>query len=337
VSQTNQQVHEMQLEAAKQAVYDAETILVVSHVNPDGDAVGSLLGLANAFRQMGKQVTTAIDDGVPAYLQFLPHAEDVYPSLQDENMHWDLMVSTDASDEERTGEVGQVGRRRSTKVLNLDHHITNTFFGDIHLVSSNAVSAAEVAFTWLSDMGTIFDETVAIPLLTGMVTDTLGFRTNNVNARTFEVLQRLMATGIQLYPIIHRTLGTMTMPEFKLWQQVLPRSIVDDKIIYTVITPQDVETAGLDEMTDAGLVSQLNQLDDTHIAVVFKIMSETETQLSLRSKPGYDVAQVAFALGGGGHKQAAGATVQGTFEDVKARVLPLLHDAIAEGSLQIDG
>jgi phosphoesterase RecJ-like protein len=158
VSQTNQQVHEMQLEAAKQAVYDAETILVVSHVNPDGDAVGSLLGLANAFRQMGKQVTTAIDDGVPAYLQFLPHAEDVYPSLQDENMHWDLMVSTDASDEERTGEVGQVGRRRSTKVLNLDHHITNTFFGDIHLVSSNAVSAAEVAFTWLSDMGTIFDE-----------------------------------------------------------------------------------------------------------------------------------------------------------------------------------
>jgi phosphoesterase RecJ-like protein len=180
-------------------------------------------------------------------------------------------------------------------------------------------------------------KTVAIPLLTGMVTDTLGFRTNNVNARTFEVLQRLMATGIQLYPIIHRTLGTMTMPEFKLWQQVLPRSIVDDKIIYTVITPQDVETAGLDEMTDAGLVSQLNQLDDTHIAVVFKIMSETETQLSLRSKPGYDVAQVAFALGGGGHKQAAGATVQGTFEDVKARVLPLLHDAIAEGSLQIDG
>ena len=320
-------------EKATHAIQQAQSILIVTHISPDGDAIGSALGLANALRQMGKKVTVADDDGVPDFLKFLPHADKVVERLYQKS--WDVMISTDSSDEERTGVAGAYGREHSKLVINLDHHITNTYFGDIHLVVPTAVSATEIVFDWWQHIGIEWNVDIAMPLLTGLVTDTLGFRINTVTARTLEVAQALMNYGASLKEAMARTLESKSWKEVALWKRVLPTAVLHGQIAAAVVTPADVAAAGLSEMGDAGLVSFLRSVNEAVISVVFKQQSENEIIISLRSKPGYDVASVAFALGGGGHTQASGATVYGTLDEVRAKVMPMLQEAVAKGTPEI--
>ncbi|MDQ7024474.1 MAG: bifunctional oligoribonuclease/PAP phosphatase NrnA [Anaerolineae bacterium] len=320
-------------EKATQAINAAQSILIVTHISPDGDAIGSALGLANALKQMGKTVTVADDDGVPDFLKFLPHADTVVQYLKKGS--WDVMISTDASDDERTGEVGIYGRAHSKTVINLDHHVTNTYFGDIYLVVPSAVSATEIVFDWWETIGIDWNHDIAMPLLTGLVTDTLGFRISSVTARTLEVAQSLMRYGGSLAEAMARTLESKSWKEVALWKQVLPSAVLRGQIVEAVITPDDIAAVGLTEMGDAGLVSFLRKVDEAVIAVVFKQHSEREVIVSLRSKQGYDVAEVALALGGGGHAQASGATIFGTLDDARAKVLPLLEAAAEKGKPEI--
>ena len=318
---------------AIEAIEAAQSILVVTHVSPDGDAIGSTLGLANALKHMGKMVTVADDDGVPEFLQFLPASNSFVTELT--SGKWDVMISTDASDEDRSGKVGIYGREHSETVINLDHHVTNTYFGDIHLVVPTAVSATEIVFDWWQHADIEWTYGVAMPLLTGLVTDTLGFRTSNVTARTLEVAQTLMSHGASLSEAMARTLESKTWKEVALWKRVLSTAQLHGQVVEAVITPADLEAIGMDDMGDAGLVGFLRKVNEARIAIVFKQDNDEEVRISMRSKPGYDVADVAFGLGGGGHKQAAGATIYGTLEEARAKVLPLLQAAVKKGKLEI--
>lgn len=311
------------------AVRNAKSILVVTHISPDGDAIGSLLGLTIALREMGKSVDAAVDDGVPDYLRYLPQQETVIGDLK--QGQWDLMISVDASDEERTGEAGEYGRAHSPTVINLDHHATNTLFGNVHLVVPSAVAASEVVYDWILAFDQPVSQPVATALLTGMVTDTMGFRTNHVVPRTLEVCHQLMLAGAPLVDIINRTMVSKPINHILLWKHVFQSVEFKDGIASAVVTPEDLKAADLSETTDAGLVSTLVAADEVLIAVVFKVEPDNKVELSFRSKAGYDVSVVAFALGGGGHKPAAGATVTGTLDEVKARVMPMLQAAIQQG------
>lgn len=330
-------IERLQFEQAANATAAAASILIVTHVNPDGDAIGSLLGLATALteRYPQKRIELAVDGGVPEFLQFLPGADTVLPALTDERAAWDLMISVDASDEPRTGLVGSFGRERSSQVINLDHHATNTGFGQFHLVNAAAVSATEVIFDWLSVMGQPISQVVAVPLLCGLVTDTLGFRTSNVTARTLEIAQKLMLAGASLTAVTQRALDTMSYPVLNLWKTVFSSIELENGLIWAVVTQADLQRVGAQEVTESGLSSFLIKVDQAMISVVFKEQPEGTVELSFRSKPGYDVARVALSLDGGGHKQAAGATIPGPLADATARVLPLLHDAIQAGALII--
>ncbi len=320
----------IQWNEANEAVNTAASILIVTHVSPDGDAIGSMLGLANALRERGKQVTTAVDGGVPFVFNFLQNANTVVSKL--ESGEWDLMISVDASDEARTGLAGAYGRAHSKKVINLDHHETNTYFGDIFLVLSHAVSATEIIYYWLCEMPHPLSREVAIALMTGLVTDTIGFRTSNVQPSTLYVAQRLMEAGAPLHEIIQRVLESRPFGSVLLWKHGLQTVELSDKVVSAVITQESVKAAGVRDMTDAGLVGILNSVTDALIAVVFKETPEGRVELSIRAKTGLDISTVAVALGGGGHKVAAGATIDGPIEAAKARVLPLLQ-AIAKPPL----
>ncbi|MBZ0281193.1 MAG: bifunctional oligoribonuclease/PAP phosphatase NrnA [Anaerolineae bacterium] len=314
---------------ATEAVLGAESILVVTHVKPDGDAIGSLLGLTLALRERGLNVDAAVDGGVPKFLEYLSGTETVYSKLTVSK--WDLMISVDASDEERTGLVGAYGREHSGKIINLDHHATNTFFGNIYLVAPESVSATEIVYDWLVHMGGTISQSAAAALLTGLVTDTIGFRTSNVNPRTLEIVRELMLLGAPLHEIIQRTLVSRDYNDLELWKHVFPSIELKDGIISAVVTQTNLKQAGLDDMTDGGLVSTLISVEEAKIAVVFKEQSDNRVEMSFRSVVGFDVSAVAFALGGGGHKQAAGATVEGTMAEVQAQVMPLLQIALKQG------
>lgn len=320
-----------QWEAATAAIDSASSILMVTHVSPDGDAIGSLLGLANALRERGSKVAAlVVDGGVPDYLAFLPGADGVRPNAT--KGEFDLMISLDSSDEERTGAAGVYGRAHSKQVINVDHHVTNTGFGDIHVVMPEAVSTAEIVQRWLEIMGQPLSTSSATPLLTGLITDTIGFRTSNVTSDTLNLAQRLMEAGAPLNEIMARTLGSKKYDVMKLWSYVMPGMELDDGIISATITQADIKRAGLPEITDGGLVEFLVTANEAQISVVFKEKDDGKVEVGFRCKSGYDVAQIAFSVGGGGHKQASGATIDGPLEAAKARIMPMLREAYQQGT-----
>ncbi len=320
-------------DAATAAVDSAVSILLVTHVSPDGDAIGSLLGLAHALRARGKTaLRLVVDGGVPDYLAFLPGSDAVLPTISAASGEFDLMISLDSSDEARTGKAGEYGRAHSRQVINLDHHATNDGFGDIHLVMPGAVSATEVVIHWLDAMHQPITQDSAVALLTGLVTDTLGFRVSSVTADTLHLAQRMMSAGASLNTIMARTLGSRKYATMQLWSRVLPSMQLENGVISADITQADITAVGLPEMTDGGLAEFMATANEAYISVVFKQLPDAKTEVSFRSKPGFDVGSVAFSLGGGGHRQASGATVEGDLAAVRARVMPLLHTAIAQGT-----
>ncbi len=326
----------LQWDEAWQAVVDAQRILIVTHIKPDGDAIGSLLGLGNALVGLNKQVDLAVDEGVPGFLEFLPNSNRVLPKLT--LGAWDLLISVDSSDEERTGSVGAFGRAHSKRVINLDHHVTNLLFGDIPLVKIDAVSATEVVFLLLMQKAPqTLNRNVALPLLTGLLTDTIGFRTSNVNVETLHIAMQLMAHDVTLTEVTAQALEVNTFDTIKLWGYSLASAQIINGVVFAQVTQEDLRRAGHRDVSDAGLVGLLRTIDEAMIAVVFvELESKDKVKVSFRSKKGFDVGSVALALGGGGHIQASGATLQGNLEESQARVLPMLYKVAQEGKLVIE-
>ena len=319
-----------QWQAAAEAVHRAQSVLVVAHFAPDGDAVGSLLGLAQPLRALGKEVTAAIDDGLPAELRFVPGSETILPALS--KGKFDLMVAVDCSDVERSGKSGAYGFKNSKLSINLDHHPTNTFYGDLHLVVPRAVAAVEIVYDFLKHLGGEVTADVAYALLTGLVTDTQGFRISATNSRTLEIAQDLMNRGAPLSQIMAKTLNSRPFAEVELWNQVLPSVRLEQGLIFATIRQSDIHSVGLKKMTDGGLVSHLVNVNEAKVSIVFKELPQRQVEIAFRAKPGCDVASLAFQLGGGGHTLASGCTINGTIEQAYDKVIPMARQVIAEGA-----
>ena len=321
---------EPQWQAAAEAIARATSILLVSHIAPDGDAVGSLLGLANPLQSMGKNITAAIDDGVPADLRFVPDSDIVAPRVNSGD--FDLLITLDSSDLERIGRAGAYGMAHSGQVINLDHHPTNTRFGDIHLIAPEAVAAVEIVYDFLAYLGEEIAPSTAYALLTGLVTDTQGFRISATNSRTLEIAQDLMSRGAPLSQIMSLTLNRRRYEEVELWKLVLPSVQLRGGLIYATIRQSDLRQVGLDKAGDGGLVSYLVTVDQAKVSIVFKELPAEKVEIGFRAKPGYDVARLALQLGGGGHTLASGCTIECSLRQAHEMVLPLAHQVIAEGA-----
>lgn len=315
---------------ASALVASARRVLIVTHIGPDGDAIGSLLGLASALRGLGKTVITAVDDGVPRDLRFIPGAGEVHAAL--DGVDVDLCIAVDCGDERRMGAVGQAARRTGRPLINLDHHPTNTFFGDANLVDPQTVAAAEGVLDWLDYMQVSLDETTAFCLLTGMVTDTLCFRTDNVTARTLGKAQRLMDLGAPLSEIVQRTVNRKTYAGLRLWQAAIPGVRLEENVIWATITREMFERSGFEGSDDDGLVSMLVQVEEAFIAAVFREKPDGTVEIGMRAVPGFDTSAVAVLLGGGGHRLASGAMVDEPLETLVPRVVALLKEAVRAGS-----
>lgn len=319
----------MDWDRASDLVKKARAILIVTHVGPDGDAIGSMLGLANALRTAGKQVITAVDGGVPGDLAFLPGADMVQPALNGAAV--DLAIAVDCGDEQRMGQVGQVALRSGVPLINLDHHRTNTLFGTANLVDIDTVAAAEGVLDWLDRLGIDPDLPAATCLLTGMVTDTLCFRTDSVTSSTLGKAQRLMARGVSLAEIVQRTVSRTSYAGLRLWSQVMPTLRLEGHVIWVTITAEMFRAAEYPGYDDAGLVSTLVQADEAYIAAVFREKPDGAVELGMRAVPGFDTSNVAVTLGGGGHRLASGATVREPLETLVPRVIEMLKAEVRRG------
>jgi bifunctional oligoribonuclease and PAP phosphatase NrnA len=318
----------MDRDKAQALLDNAQQVIILTHISPDGDAIGTLLGLGHALRNLGKTVTLAVDEGVPRNLRFLPGADDVRAELN--GVQADLVIAVDCGDESRMGNAGKSVRALGVPLIDIDHHRTNTYFGDANIVDPAAVAASECVLDWLAHMYLGITQDVAQCLLCGIVTDTMCFRTSNVTATTLGKAQRLMLAGGDLSFIVMNTVSRMPTDVIRLWANVLPTVQIEDHVIWVKVSIAARKSANIPDggdTKDGGLVSVLLQADEAHVSCVMTEKEENKVELSFRSAPGFDVSKVATSLGGGGHVQASGATVTGTLDEVVARVIPLLKEA----------
>jgi len=320
---------------ATELVRSKQRIVILTHVSPDGDAYGTLLGLGHALREQGKQVTVAVDGGLLEPFRFLPGSEAVRKELKDVSA--DLVIAVDCGDESRMGEVGKQARALNTPLINLDHHWSNTNFGNVNMIDSEWVSASEGVLRWLDAMQVQISLQTAICLLTGLVTDTICFRTANTKASTLGHAQRLIDCGADLAYIVQKTVSRMATSTIHLWAQVMPTVQIEDHVIWVKVDKAARQAAGTvnggsGDAKDGGLSSLLVQADDAYISCVMHEKDDNKVELSFRGKPGFDTSKVAVSIGGGGHKLASGATVSGTLSEVEARVIPMLKEAAQQGA-----
>ncbi|NPA91187.1 MAG: bifunctional oligoribonuclease/PAP phosphatase NrnA [Chloroflexi bacterium] len=312
----------------KEILEDGENIAVITHVAPDGDAIGSMLGLVHLLRERGKVATPVCQDPAPYQVNWLPGVHEIQHVIPPDV---DLLVSIDLSDVDRMGEPYDREAFGHLTLVNIDHHATNTLFGTVNWVEPRAVAACEMVYHMAQAFDWPMSTRVATYVLTGLLTDTRGLRTANVNARVLRVVTHLVELGAPIGEITELTFNRKPLSLIKLWALALPHLHVEPEgIIWTVITEAMRRESGHMEENDGGLVSFIASAEGMYVGVVFTEKEGTRVNISLRSRPGVDVSQVAFALGGGGHPQAAGATVEGTLDEVIPRVLQLLRESVRQ-------
>jgi phosphoesterase RecJ-like protein len=298
---------------------------LITHVAPDGDAIGSTLGLAMLLREQNKDVTLACQDPVPDTYAWLPGIAGI---VREGAGPYDLLVSLDCSDVRRMGSVFRQ-EFAGVPLLNIDHHVTNTRFGTVDWVSPASVATAQMILELAEALDWPLTADLAACLLTGLVTDTRSFRTYNVDTEAMRAVLRLMEAGAELNEITRRALDQRPLASVRLWGQAIDRLDTDGEILWTEVTRSMRERWGLDENGDAGLANFLSGVRDSKIVVVFTERDDGTIDVGMRSVPGYDVATVALALGGGGHPQAAGCTLEGDLADVEERVLAAVGQNLA--------
>jgi len=315
-----------------QKIQTANRILVVSHVRPDGDAIGSCLGLGLALRAAGKQVQTVLTDGLPASFRHLPGSQDVQKKPEGE---FDLFITVDCADFRRTGQQFESFPRPD---INIDHHITNERFGGLNLIEPEAVATCAILTEHLPAWGLTISREVAACLATGIVTDTLGFRTSNTSPAALRQAAALMETGINLPELYDIALNRRSYPAARYWGAGLSRLTSEEGIVYGVLTLQDRKASGYGGNDDADLINIISTIEKHQIGMIFVEQSDGHVKISWRAlQPGVDVSGVARSFGGGGHQAAAGADIAGELQEVKTRVLQATRQMLHSQGEQTTG
>jgi phosphoesterase RecJ-like protein len=301
-------------------------VLVICHITPDGDAIGSLLGLGWLLKALPPEgqrtVTLACADGVPPQFAFLPGAEQILTDPP--SQAWDAVVSVDSSDERRLGACFRRGEYAGAPVIVLDHHVTNLNFGALNYVNPAAAATAQVIMELADALQVPIQAEAATCLLTGLVTDTLSFRTSNVTSEVLRIAARLTDAGAVLSEITERALNQKPLNVMRLWGFALSGLRQERKVVWTLIPYETRLRAGAPETGDGGLASFLISAPEAKIAAVLSEKPDGQVEVGLRARNGLDVSALALTLGGGGHPQAAGCTIPGPLADAEARLLPLL-------------
>lgn len=318
-------MNEALLSQAGQLIQRAQRCLVVCHVRPDGDAIGSLLGLGLALQAAGKQVQMISEDGVPPAYRHLEGSQQVLHKPVDE---FDLAIVVDCSDLERAG--AALGSARQPEI-NIDHHATNLNFARINLVDVSATATAEIIAEALPVWGLPLTQPVAAALLTGLITDTIGFRTANMTPRTLRLAADLMEKGANLPELYRQALVNRTFEAVRFWGAGLSRLERSDRLVWTKLTLDDRRAAQYPGRDDADLINILSAVDGADIAMIFVEQPNGRVKVSWRAQPGYDVSQIAVSLGGGGHPAASGAEIAGEIDEVQTKVVELTRPLLNGG------
>ncbi len=310
------------VKAIEQAIGKAEKILITSHTRPDGDAVGSLLGLGSVLQEAGKEVQFVLEDGVPGNFSFLEGSEQICKTAPN---NYDISIVLDCSDIQR---VGKIFDEDTIPTINIDHHVTNLNFAKINLVTTQDPATTVILTKLFRKLGFSISRPAAEALLTGIITDTIGFRTGNTNPETLRISADLMELGADLPSLYKKALLDISFQAARFWGAGLSSLQREDRLLWATLTQLDRIIAGYHGRDDADLINFLSSINGADIFIIFVEQPDDTVKVSWRAREGYDVSKIASMFGGGGHKPAAGAVIDGQMETVKNAVLKASKELI---------
>lgn len=314
------------VEKAIKKIIEAKNIFMASHVQPDGDNLGSLLGLGLALKKLGKSVYMLKSDTIPKDFMFLPSINLIQEYEEDEI---DIFITLDSSDEERLGDNKEL-IKKANEVINIDHHLSNTNYGSINIVDSNAAATCELVFKLIKSLNVDIDKDIATCLYTGISTDTGSFMYENANAETHLIAAELLKVGIDKQNININIWQNKTLQKTRLFIKTLEtlEMYFDDKVAIIEVTKDNLSSIGASMEDSEGIVSFIRDIDTVEVAIMLKEFDENEIKVSMRSKKHIDVSEICLSFNGGGHKRAAGCTIHSNLEKAKKDLLNELKKRI---------
>ncbi len=312
---------------AKALIDRSGSVAIVTHSSPppDADAVGSAAAVAELVRQMGKQYRIFLDVSPAQDFAFLASEYDIHTGAPD-TAGYDCVVFTDASDLRVTGQAGAAFHAAGLPTLVIDHHATNSGYGTINLIDAQQTSACELIYDWIQAIGFPVDVRLATALLTGIVGDTQALRVGNITPALFHKIGVLLAAGADFSMIVGQVITRKPRGLLKLKGRALANARTERGVMWTALAASDYAGLPLQVGDSPDVVTEMLSEDGVRVSATFIAHATGEIKVSMRAKQGHDVARIAAQYGGGGHKQAAGCTLNGlTLEAAQAQLVPLLQ------------
>lgn len=309
----------------------SRNVLITSHINPDGDAIGSLVAMGAALEACGIETTLFNESPIPAVYRFLPGVERITRSIKTEN-NFDTAMVLDCGGLNRVGDKAEIVSAVPV-VINIDHHVTNSGFGNLKLIDATACATAEIVYRLIKTMGLSIDQTMATSIYTGIVTDTGSFRFSNTNHAAFAICDKMVQKGVQPYNVAQHVYGTYSLGRIKLLNLALESIEISKNgaVSMMMLTRQMLDETGTHPEDADGLINYARRIEDVKLAAMIQEQENglhgqggiKEYHVSLRSDGSVDVAAIAAGFGGGGHPSAAGFGIKTTLSDLKGKLIQL--------------
>lgn len=300
----------------KELIESSKSIGLLAHENPDGDAIGSLIAFYLILRDMNKDVEV-IASKIPERFKYL---EDIDKIVDNSQKNFDLVIVLDCASKKRIGQIDNIVDRAS-QVIVIDHHVSNTLYGDINYIEGNTSSCAQVLYYLFKEWKWNINKECGKALMTGVLTDTSGFKNDNVDKNTYLMVAEMLDVGIDIYNLQREVLTIVTKPQLELKRIALDRLEFFDngKIAFSYVTKKDMDSVGAMVGDHEGLVEIGRDIIGVEVSI---FMREDEGfKISLRSNGSVKVNEIAEFFDGGGHEMAAGLNIDKNLEDAKNDII----------------
>ena len=308
------------MDKAIKIIKESESIYLASHVQPDGDNIGSLLALGMALKKINKDVKILKVDNIPSDYKFLPSVELIKDYEIEKEI--DLFIALDSGDIERLG-IGKQFAKNANFIINIDHHISNTNFGDINIVSPSAAATGEIVYEFIRKMEIDIDKDIATCLYTAISTDTGSFIYSNTSYKTHLIAADLIKAGIDTSDININLYQRKSFERTRLLIDVVKdmEMYFNNKLGMASVTQELLMSNNAKLEDSEGIISFIRDIDSVEVACLLKEIDEKEIKISLRSKKEIDVSKICAKFDGGGHKRAAGCTLYMGIDEAKKLIL----------------
>ncbi|WP_410510869.1 bifunctional oligoribonuclease/PAP phosphatase NrnA [Paenibacillus sp. BR2-3] len=317
------QSYEQSLQQTRKFLLEHDDYLVVSHVQPDGDAVSSTLAVGWLLSCLGKNYTMINEGPIPKRMEYLWHADEIVNMSAAEPLStYSNIICVDCADFQRVGQTQRYFAENAL-IVNIDHHPTNNGYGFLTLIKPDAAATAEILFDLLKTFEVEWNLDIATAIYTGLLTDTGGFRYTNTSSKVMAAVSDLLALGVNGPELAETLLEEMTLPQVKVLNRALNtlQLSAEGDIAWVQVTPQDmIDCAAANEDLE-GIVNYPRNIRGVEVGILFKVIHDNAVKVSLRSAGKVDVAALAQKFGGGGHTRAAGARIEASLTQVMTQVL----------------